>query len=116
MLHPVFRAHRPSQRARLLLAQMRDPARKVSRLQHVAGGAGQAMSLRQLSGWCAQQFGPHPVASDPAERPFDIPWMVMDSTCAEQQWGWRPEIALESILDEIAAHATRHPDWLDVTA
>ena len=110
--HQVRDCLHPHDLARLLLAQMRDPARQVSRLQHVAGGVGQAMSLKQLSGWCAQRFGPHPVASDPVERQFDIPWMVMDSSHAERQWGWRPEISLNVILGEIAQHAEQHPDWL----
>ena len=113
--HQVRDCLHPHDLARLLLAQMRDPARKVSRLQHVAGGAGQAMSLRQLSGWCAQHFGPHPVASDPAERQFDIPWMVMDASRAGRQWDWRPEISLEAILAEIAQHAEQHPEWLAVS-
>jgi len=114
--HQVRDCLHPRDLARLLLAQMRDPERKVNRLQHVAGGAGQAMSLRQLSGWCAQRFGPHPVASDAAERPFDIPWMVMDSSRAGRQWDWRPEISLDAILNEIAQHAEQHPDWLETTA
>ena len=113
--HQVRDCLHPHDLARLLLAQMRDPARQVSRLQHVAGGVGQAMSLKQLSGWCAQRFGPHPVASDPVERQFDIPWMVMDYSHAERQWGWRPEISLNVILGEIAQHAEQHPDWLAVS-
>ena len=96
-------------------SQLRDPARKVSRLQNVAGGADQAMSLAQLSGWCAQRFGAHPVATHPGERAFDIPWMVMDSARAAQQWDWRPATPLDAILTEIAEHAEAHPDWLEIS-
>jgi CDP-paratose 2-epimerase len=74
------------------------------------------MSLRQLSAWCEARFGAHSVAADPGERPFDIPWMVMDSTLAAEQWGWQPEISLESILDEIAEHTAQHPDWLELSS
>ena len=104
----------PRDLAALLLAQLRDPARKVSRLQNVAGGADHAMSLAQLSAWCAQRFGAHAVAAHPGERAFDIPWMVLDSARAAQQWDWQPAVSLDSILSEIADHAEQHPDWLEV--
>jgi CDP-paratose 2-epimerase len=45
-------------------------------------------------------------------RPFDIPWLVMDSSLAQQEFGWTPTRSLPSILEEIAAHATENPDWL----
>ena len=113
--HQVRDCLHPRDLGALLLAQMRDPARKVSRLQNVAGGAAQAMSLAQLSAWCGQRFGAHTVAAHPGERAFDIPWMVMDSARAAQQWGWTPQISLGAILEEIAAHARQHPDWLDLS-
>ena len=94
---------------------MRDPARKVTRLQNVAGGAEQAMSLKQLSAWCAQRFGAHSVAAHSGERAFDIPWMIMDSARAAEQWDWRPALPLEAILTEIARHAEEHPDWLEIS-
>ncbi len=114
--HQVRDCLHPRDLGALLLVQMRDPSRKVSRIQHASGGASRAMSLKQLSLWCGRRFAAHAVASDAGERPFDIPWMVMDSSRAERQWGWRPEISLEAILDEIATHAIGHPDWLDVSA
>ena len=105
----------PRDLAALLLAQMRDPTRKVSRLQHVAGGAANAMSLAQLSAWCARRFGAHPVAAHPGARAFDIPWMVMDSARAAHQWDWRSAVSLDAILTEIADHAEQHPDWLEIS-
>jgi CDP-paratose 2-epimerase len=39
--------------------------------------------------------------------------MVLDATVADNAWGWRPRIPLSSILEEIAAHAAAHPEWLD---
>jgi CDP-paratose 2-epimerase len=74
------------------------------------------MSLAQLSKWCAERFGPHPVTSDPKPRPFDVPWLVMDSRLAEKTWSWRPTMALEALLEEIAGHAEAHPNWLEVSA
>lgn len=86
------------------------------RLINCSGGAPSALSLRQLSAWCEQRFGPHSVGSDPQPRPFDIPWMVLDSAKAERIWGWRPATPVRSILDEIAAHAESNPTWLELSA
>jgi CDP-paratose 2-epimerase len=74
------------------------------------------MSLRQLSQWCEKRFGPHAVASDPRPRPFDIPWMVLDSAKADRIWGWRPQTPTTAILEEIARHAEQNPGWLDLSA
>ena len=86
------------------------------RIINLGGGPGNAMSLAQLSRWCEARFGAHPVASDPNPRPFDVPWLVMDSRLAEKNWQWRPTTKLEAILDEIAQHAQDHPDWLKISS
>ena len=80
------------------------------------GGTENSMSLAQLSEWCAERFGPHPVASDPEPRPFDVPWLVMDSRLAGETWGWQPSTSLEEILQEIAGHAEANPHWLEMSA
>ncbi len=75
-----------------------------------------AMSLRQLSDWCARRFGPHPVVADGTPCPFDIPWIVLDHTKATRLWNWQPTVPTPAILEEIALHAERNPDWLDLSA
>jgi CDP-paratose 2-epimerase len=86
------------------------------RVLNLSGGLGQSASLRQLSAWCAQRFGPHSVTVEAKDRPFDVPWLVLDSSQAAQVWSWRPQTPLEAIWTEIAKHAEKHPDWLDTTA
>jgi CDP-paratose 2-epimerase len=86
------------------------------RIINLGGGPENAMSLAQLSKWCEARFGAHPVASDPIPRPFDVPWLVMDSRLAEKAWQWRTATKLEAILDEIARHAEDHPDWLKISS
>lgn len=86
------------------------------RLINVSGGAASAMSLRQLSDWCAARFGPHAVAPDGTPRPFDIPWLVLDSAKAGRRWGWHPQTPTPAILEEIARHAEQHPAWLELSA
>jgi CDP-paratose 2-epimerase len=78
---------------------------------NVSGGAPSATSLCELSAWCAEKFGPHPVESDPSERPFDLPWVVLDSALARSVWNWYPSQSRAELFEEIAAHALRHPLW-----
>jgi CDP-paratose 2-epimerase len=107
----------PSDLAPLLLKQIgRLNESGVPQIVNIAGGRKQSMSLAQLSTWCAEQFGPHNVAVDTTPRPFDIPWMVLDSALASQVWGWQPVKSLDEILTEIALHAQSHPDWLEISA
>ena len=88
----------------------------VDRIANFSGGAASAMSLKQLTDWCDAKFGKHPVSSDPAPRPFDIPWIVLDHGKATRLWKWSPPTTTAAILDEIAAHARAHPGWLDISA
>ena len=83
---------------------------------NLGGGSDHAMSLTQLSNWCAERFGQHKVTADPRPRRFDIPWLIMDSTRAAAEWDWKPQTSLDSILDEIAAHAEANPHWLQISA
>src|SRR5437867_5588432 len=85
------------------------------RTLNVGGGIPNSISLAELSVWCEARFGAHPAASDPQTRPYDIPWMVLDSSMAKRVWGWEPQLSVESILEEIALHAEQHPDWLRVS-
>jgi len=98
----------------LLIAQMQDSARKVDPILNVSGGVGSAMSLAQLSAWCTERLGPHPVAADTNPRSFDIPWMVLDSSAVKEVWGWAPSTSRDAILEEIAQHAEKYPNWLNL--
>lgn len=88
----------------------------ADRIANFSGGAASARSLRQLSDWCADRLGAHEVGVDPAPRSFDIPWLVLDAGKAARLWRWAPATPASAILDEIAAHARAHPDWLDLSA
>jgi CDP-paratose 2-epimerase len=115
--HQVRDCLHPADLVPLLRAQM--AAGKVAaadRIINVGGGAASAMSLRQLNDWCDDRFGRHKVASVRRERPFDIPWIVLDAGKAARLWRWKPRKGTDAILEEIAAHAGTHPDWLERSA
>jgi CDP-paratose 2-epimerase len=114
--HQVRDCLHPRDLAALLWQQMTaTPPTGVERVQNVSGGAASAMSLAQLSAWCADRFGPHAVGIDSVDRPFDIPWLVLDAERAARQWTWRPTIPVLDVLTEIASHAEQHPNWLELS-
>ena len=115
--HQVRDCLHPRDLLPLLERQFAAPATSAAdRVVNVSGGTASARSLRQLSDWCATHCGPHAVAADGTPRPFDLPWLVLDHAKATRQWGWRPQTPVPAILDEIAAHARAHPEWLDLSA
>jgi CDP-paratose 2-epimerase len=106
----------PDDLAPLLRKQMAaGSSGSVPRILNVSGGLDSARSLRQLTEWCDARFGPHPVASDPTPRMFDLPWVVLDSTVARESWDWSPARTAESIFEEIACHAEANPQWLQLS-
>jgi len=105
-------AFHPRDLAALLLAQMRTARSDGPRVYIAGGGPANTMSLAQLTAWCDERFGCHIPSADPLPRKFDIPWMVMDSSAAARDFGWRIETPLSTILEDIAQHAHDHPDWL----
>jgi CDP-paratose 2-epimerase len=88
----------------------------ADRLANFSGGAASAMSLKQLSEWCARRFGPHTVVQDGTARPFDIGWMVLDHAKASRLWQWQPSTPTAAVLEEIATHAEQNPGWLELSA
>ncbi len=99
----------------LLQKQIATPSGHEVRLFNIGGGNSHAMSLAELSAWCADRFGSHTIFSEQVTRRFDVPWLIMDCSRAYQAWNWRPQTSLTQILDEIACHAEQHPKWLEIS-
>jgi CDP-paratose 2-epimerase len=114
--HQLRDAFHPADLTALLYRQMNEPEKPGPRLFNLGGGPGNSMSLAELTEWCRQRFGPHPVEPDLEPRPFDIPWLVMDFARVAAHFDWKPRKLLPQILDEIAVHAEQNPDWLRITA
>ncbi|HEX7469747.1 MAG TPA: NAD-dependent epimerase/dehydratase family protein [Verrucomicrobiae bacterium] len=113
--HQVRDCLHPRDLVPVLLAQMKHRGNDQPRIVNFSGGAANAMSLAQLTDWCDARFGKHAVQSEATPRPFDIPWMVLDSSLAAKQWNWQPKISLPQVLDEIAKHAEQNPNWLEIS-
>ena len=104
-------AFHPRDLASLLDLQMRQERKGGQRIYTAGGGPDNALSLAQLTAWCDARFRPHPVAADLNERPYDIPWVVMDNTDCERHFGWQPDTPMATLLEEVAGHAEANPDW-----
>jgi CDP-paratose 2-epimerase len=113
--HQVRDCLHPRDLVPVLLAQMKHRGNDQPRIANFSGGAANAMSLAQLTDWCDARFGKHAVQSEATPRPFDIPWLVLDSSLAAKQWNWQPKISLPQVLDEIAKHAEQNPNWLEIS-
>jgi len=106
----------PTDLAALLATQMRSGREDGRRIYTVGGGRDNAMSLAQLNDWCDSTFGPHTPTADTRPRLYDIPWVVMDNAEASRDFDWTPRVGLPDTLEQIAAHARAHPDWLERSA
>jgi CDP-paratose 2-epimerase len=109
--YQVRDALHPRDLARLVDMQLRNPGH--GGLQNVSGGQENSMSLAQLTKWCDERFGAHAPLADGSDRPYDVAWLILDSTQAMNAFDWRPEIGIHAILEEIAAHVAKNPDWLE---
>lgn len=113
--HQVRDCLHPADLVPLIDRQISAGDRSDPRIVNVGGGAASARSLAQVSAWCRQQMGDHPVEPADEARPFDIPWMVLDASRARDVWRWSPHRTTENVLEEILQHAREHPDWLEMS-
>jgi CDP-paratose 2-epimerase len=112
--HQVRDALHPTDLADLVERQLR-AGRDAAGIWNAGGGPSNAMSLAQVSGWCAERFGPATVGADGESRKWDVPWLVMDAARARDRFAWAPAVTVGRILEEIAEHHQRHPEWLALT-
>ena len=106
-------AFHPEDLAELALLEMRRGRPEDGAVCNAGGGLRNSLSLAELTAWCNRRFGCLAPASDVRPRPFDVPWLVMDSGLARRRFGWEPRKNMEAILEEIAAHVRDNPGWLE---
>jgi CDP-paratose 2-epimerase len=101
----------------LLRQQFQEPLDTTKpRIINVSGGVANTMSLRQLSEWCIDYFGKNEIIETNAERPFDIPWMVLNPAKVDMIWGWQPQTTIHDVLQEIATFAEGQQEWCKLSA
>lgn len=115
--HQVRDCLHPADLADLIILQIK-AGRDISKpsIINVSGGQDSATSLAQLSAWCTEHLGEQTISHDAAERPFDLPWVVLDSSLAQKYWAWLPKHTPERIFKEIATYAETRPDWMAISA
>ncbi|NEO15300.1 MULTISPECIES: NAD-dependent epimerase/dehydratase family protein [unclassified Moorena] len=86
------------------------------RIINVSGGVANSMSLKLLSQWCEDRFGYNEVIKTNTERPFDIPWMVLNSQKAASVWDWTPQTKIYDVLSGIADFAEGQENWCRLSA
>jgi CDP-paratose 2-epimerase len=82
---------------------------------NISGGVENSMSLYQLTQWCREHIGDNDVISTDSDRPFDIPWMVLNPNLASQVWNWQPQMQLNKVLTEIADFSISQPNWCSLS-
>ena len=99
----------PRDLARLVFEQIRHPERFTGRPWNVGGGRAVSVSLRELTALCAAASGQRiPVTPDPEPRPADIPLYLSDHSAITAACGWRPEMAAETIVEEVVRWLRDH--------
>ena len=88
------------------------PNLDAPKIINLGGGIENSLSLKELSTWCMDRFGPNDIVPSQEERPMDAPWIVIDSTIAQNSWDWNPKVGIQQILEEIADFADHNPSWL----
>ena len=110
--YQVRDALHPRDLVSILTRQMQEPAWEAPKIVNLGGGLDNALSLYELTHWCTERFGENEMVSSHDDRPMDAPWIVMDSSVAKNAWNWRVKTKIDQILEEIADHADRNPQWL----
>lgn len=105
----------PHDLASLIDAQLHAARGEGQRTYTVGGGPENAWSLAAVNAWCDSRFGAHLPEPDLRPRRYDVPWLVMDHRDAARDFGWKIETSMGQILNQIALHAERNPEWLETS-
>lgn len=87
---------------RLLEIQINDIENHSGEIYNVGGGLEQSRSLRELTELCQKCTGNKiSIASIPEDRVGDIRIYITDNSKVTKKTGWKPEIAVEQMIEDI---------------
>jgi CDP-paratose 2-epimerase len=82
---------------------------------NVGGGAKCSVSLAELTEACVERTGRRlAIASRPETNPVDVPYYVMDNAAVTAATGWRPQLSMSDMLDEVFAWLREHRREVEV--
>jgi CDP-paratose 2-epimerase len=86
----------------LIAEQVAAPQRHAGPACNVGGGAGNSVSLAELTALAGEITGTTTtIAADPATRAADIPYYVSDCTALDSRTAWRPCRRIGHILEDV---------------
>ncbi|MBX9891036.1 MAG: NAD-dependent epimerase/dehydratase family protein [Chitinophagaceae bacterium] len=97
----------------IIRMQMFDSNSRSNRVFNIGGGEQNSMSLYELDQFCNSLFRKtEPVRIVVDNRALDIPLYLTDYSLAKAEWGWKPQVSINQIMDEIAEFAKCNHDFL----
>jgi CDP-paratose 2-epimerase len=100
---------------RLVRDQVAQMSAHSGRTYNVGGGAECSVSLAELTETCVKRTGRSVViTSQPETNPVDVPYYVTDHSAVTAATGWRPQISMTAILDDIFGWLREHRRELEV--
>ncbi len=88
---------------RLLDIQIRDMDAHNGEIYNVGGGKERTVSLLELTDLCRKYTGNNiPIKSVDEDRPGDIRIYITDNSKVTEKTGWKPEITVDQIIEEIS--------------
>jgi CDP-paratose 2-epimerase len=97
----------------LLCLQTRNIQNCNGQIFNVGGGREKSISLCELSGLCQEITGNKiKIDSSVENRAVDIPYYISDCTKVQSMTGWRPEISIRRIIQEITDWITQNKEML----
>ena len=87
---------------RLIDQQIKNPDVFNGHILNVGGGEKNAVSLQELTAYCSALTGNAiPIEEIKETRQADIQWYITDNRKVTELSGWKPEISVEQILDDV---------------
>jgi CDP-paratose 2-epimerase len=100
---------------RLVRDQVAQMPAHSGKTYNVGGGAERSVSLAELTETCVERTGRRlAITSQPETNPVDVPYYVTDHSAVTAATGWRPQISMSAILDDIFGWLREHRRELEV--